>query len=46
MAKIGIGGESEFFYVLARGRPSSGDSTEAEGDRDIRGLLGNLLRII
>ena len=46
MTKIGIGGESEFFYVFQRDSPSSRDSTGAEGDRDITGLLGNLLRII
>jgi hypothetical protein len=46
MAKIGVGGESEFFYVLAKWQPSSRDSIGDEGDRDIRALLGNLLRII
>ena len=46
MAKIGVGGESEFFNVFAGWQPSSGDSIGDEGDRDIRALLGNLLRII
>ena len=43
MAKIGIRGESEFFHVFQRDSLSSGDSTGAEGDRDIRGLHGNPL---
>ena len=43
MAKIGVRGERAFFYIFKRDSLSSGDSTEAEGDRDIRGLHGNPL---